>query len=107
VCRAFERCFGRWYVRRTASWRQGRVAFALLQLGETFGKDLPNGRLLVHDKVSQADLAGMVGAAREVGTVRENVSPILNTWKRNGSVSRVLGYCCIEKPEELKRLKAM
>ncbi len=79
----------------------GRVAVALLQLGETFGKDLPNGRLLVHYKVSQADLAGMVGAARE------NVSRILNTWKRDGLVSRLSGYYCIEKPEELKRLKAI
>lgn len=79
----------------------GRVAVALLQLGETFGKDLPNGRRLVHYKVSQADLAGMVGAARE------NVSRILNTWKRDGLVSRVSGYYCIEKPAELERLKAM
>ncbi len=79
----------------------GRVAVALLQLGETFGKQLPNDRLLVHYKVSQADLAGMVGAARE------NVSRILNTWKRDGLISRVSGYYCIEKPSELERLKAM
>jgi len=79
----------------------GRVAVALLQLGETFGKDLPDGRLLVHYKVSQSDLAGMAGAARE------NVSRILNTWKRDGLVSRISGYYCIEKPDELARLKAM
>lgn len=79
----------------------GRVAVALLQLGETFGKELPNDRLLVHYKVSQADLAGMVGAARE------NVSRILNTWKRDGLISRISGYYCIEKPSELARLKAM
>lgn len=79
----------------------GRVAVALLQLGETFGKPLPDGRLLVHYKVSQADLAGMVGAARE------NVSRILNTWKRDGLISRISGYYCIEKPDDLARLKAM
>ncbi|MEM1288616.1 MAG: Crp/Fnr family transcriptional regulator [Pseudomonadota bacterium] len=79
----------------------GRVAVALLQLGETFGKDLPDGRLLVHYKVSQADLAAMVGAARE------NVSRILNTWKRDGLVTRISGYYCIENREDLKRLKAM
>jgi CRP-like cAMP-binding protein len=79
----------------------GRVAVALLQLGETFGKELPDDRLLVHYKVSQADLAGMVGAARE------NVSRILNTWKRDGLISRISGYYCIEKPAELARLKAM
>ncbi|MBO6676782.1 MAG: Crp/Fnr family transcriptional regulator [Rhizobiales bacterium] len=79
----------------------GRVAVALLQLGETFGKELPDDRLLVHYKVSQADLAGMVGAARE------NVSRILNTWKRDGLISRISGYYCIEKPSELERLKAM
>lgn len=79
----------------------GRVAVALLQLGETFGKDLPDGRLLVHYKVSQADLAGMAGAARE------NVSRILNTWKRDGLISRISGYYCIENPDALARLKAM
>lgn len=79
----------------------GRVAVALLQLGETFGRPLPDGRLLVHYKVSQSDLAAMVGAARE------NVSRILNTWKRDGLVSRISGYYCIEKPAQLARLKAM
>ena len=79
----------------------GRVAVALLQLGETFGKDLPDGRLLIHYKVSQSDLAAMVGAARE------NVSRILNTWKRDGLVSRISGYYCIERREDLLRLKAM
>ncbi|MEM1286216.1 MAG: Crp/Fnr family transcriptional regulator [Cohaesibacteraceae bacterium] len=79
----------------------GRVAVALLQLGETFGKDLPDGRLLVHYKVSQADLAGMAGAARE------NVSRILNTWKRDGLISRISGYYCIENRDALARLKAM
>ncbi|MBV6657533.1 MAG: Crp/Fnr family transcriptional regulator [Devosiaceae bacterium] len=79
----------------------GRVAVALLQLGETFGKDLPDGRLLVHYKVSQSDLAAMAGAARE------NVSRILNTWKREGLISRISGYYCIEKRDALSRLKAM
>ena len=79
----------------------GRVAVALLQLGETFGKPLPDGRLLVHYKISQADLAAMAGAARE------NVSRILNTWKREGIISRISGYYCINNPADLARLKAM
>ena len=79
----------------------GRVAVALLQLGDTFGKALPDGRLLIHYKVSQSDLAAMVGAARE------NVSRILNGWKRDGLVTRISGYYCIEDRAGLARLKAM
>ncbi|MEM6381237.1 MAG: Crp/Fnr family transcriptional regulator [Pseudomonadota bacterium] len=79
----------------------GRVAVALLQLSETFGKPLPNDRTLVHYKISQSDLAAMAGAARE------NVSRILNGWKREGLISRLSGYYCIEDKGALERLKAM
>ncbi|NVK33943.1 MAG: Crp/Fnr family transcriptional regulator [Rhodobacteraceae bacterium] len=74
----------------------GRVAQALLQLAETFGKPLDGGRILVHYKLSQADIANMAGAARE------NVSRVLNGWKREGVVTRISGYYCIEKPQTLE-----
>ncbi|MFD1695332.1 Crp/Fnr family transcriptional regulator [Roseibium aestuarii] len=75
----------------------GRVAQTLLQLAETFGKPLDDGRVLIHYKLSQADIANMAGAARE------NVSRVLNDWKRAGTVTRISGYYCIEKPEILTK----
>ncbi|WP_417666595.1 Crp/Fnr family transcriptional regulator [Roseibium sp.] len=75
----------------------GRVAQALLQLSETFGKPLDDGRVLIHYKLSQADIANMAGAARE------NVSRVLNDWKRAGTISRISGYYCLEQPDLLKQ----
>ncbi|MBB4304166.1 CRP-like cAMP-binding protein [Rhodobium orientis] len=74
----------------------GRVAQTLLQLAETFGKPLDNGRVLIHYKVSQANLANMAGAARE------NVNRVLSDWKRSGTISRISGYYCIENHDALK-----
>ena len=42
----------------------GRVAKALLDLGEKFGEATPNG-LLVHHELTQEELAQLVGASRE------------------------------------------
>lgn len=75
----------------------GRVAQTLLQLSETFGKPLDGGRLLIHYKLSQADIANMAGAARE------NVSRVLNEWKRMGTISRISGYYCLEQPDLLRQ----
>ncbi|SHL43383.1 Crp/Fnr family transcriptional regulator [Roseibium suaedae] len=74
----------------------GRVAQTLLQLSETFGKTLDDGRVLIHYKLSQADIANMSGAARE------NVSRVLNDWRRCGTISRISGYYCLEKPDLLR-----
>lgn len=75
----------------------GRVAQALLQLADSYGKEVGRDRTLVHYKISQADLANMAGGARE------NVSRILNEWKRAGTVSRISGYYCIEKRPVLEQ----
>ncbi len=75
----------------------GRVAQTLLQLAESFGKPIDNGRILIHYKLSQADIANMAGAARE------NVSRVLNDWKRSGTISRISGYYCLERPGLLEQ----
>lgn len=75
----------------------GRVAQTLLQLSETFGKQLDDGRMLIHYKLSQADIANMSGAARE------NVSRVLNDWKRSGTISRISGYYCLEDVKFLEQ----
>jgi len=74
----------------------GRVAQTLLQLADTFGKPVETGRTLIHYKVSQAEIANMAGMARE------NASRILNTWKRDGVISRISGYYCIEDKDALE-----
>jgi len=76
---------------------RARAARALLSLGEAFGKDVGSGRVLVRQKVSQADLAAMAGIARE------NLSRILQDWARDKVVSRLAGYYCLERKEALQR----
>jgi CRP-like cAMP-binding protein len=76
---------------------KGRVARAMLTLAEAFGHDVGQGRILIRQKVNQGDLAAMVGIARE------NVSRILNEWKREAVVSRLAGYYCLEKKAMLER----
>ncbi|MTI00638.1 Crp/Fnr family transcriptional regulator [Roseibium sp. RKSG952] len=79
----------------------GRVAQALLQLSDTFGKPIDGGRVLIHYKLSQADIANMAGAARE------NVSRVLNDWKRSGTISRISGYYCLEQPKLLEQAASL
>lgn len=44
---------------------KGRAATVLLSLSDAFGKDVGSGRTLIHQKVSQSDLAAMAGMTRE------------------------------------------
>ncbi len=55
---------------------KGRVASTLLELAENFGQDVGSGRIVIRQKIGQSDIAAMAGIARE------NVSRILNDWKR-------------------------
>jgi len=76
---------------------KGRVARALLSLGEAFGRDVGQGRILIRQKVSQSDLAAMAGVARE------NVSRALSDWANRSLVNRLAGYYCLENKTALKR----
>ncbi len=76
---------------------RGRVAVTLLDLAEHFGQDVGSGRIVIRQKIGQADLAAMAGIARE------NVSRILNDWKRRKLVSRLSGYYCLENKVQLER----
>jgi len=75
---------------------RGRVACTLLELAQNFGQDVGSGRIVIHQKIGQSDLAAMAGIARE------NVSRILNDWKRRKLVSRLSGYYCIENKAQLE-----
>jgi CRP/FNR family transcriptional regulator, cyclic AMP receptor protein len=75
---------------------RGRVALTLLELAHEFGQDVGSGRVVIRQKISQSDLAAMAGIARE------NVSRILNDWKRRKLVSRLSGYYCLENKAQLQ-----
>ncbi len=76
----------------------GRLAHVLLRLSERFGNPLDGDRVMIFQKFTQSDLGEMVGAARE------NVSRQLNRWRREGVLSRISGYYCIEQPHLLREL---
>ena len=75
---------------------KGRVAATLLELAENFGQDVGSGRIVIRQKIGQSDIAAMAGIARE------NVSRILNDWKRRKLVSRLSGYYCLENKAQLE-----
>jgi CRP/FNR family cyclic AMP-dependent transcriptional regulator len=75
---------------------KGRVASTLLELADHFGQDVGSGRIVIHQKIGQSDLAAMAGIARE------NVSRILNDWKRRKLISRLSGYYCLEDRAKLR-----
>jgi len=74
---------------------RGRVACTLLELAENFGQAVGAGRIVIRQKIGQGDIAAMTGIARE------NVSRILNDWKRRKLVSRLSGYYCLENKSKL------
>ena len=55
------------------------------------------GRILIHQRVSQGDLAAMAGIARE------NLSRILQEWMRAGVIKRLASYYCVENKAALQR----
>lgn len=74
----------------------GRLARAMLRLAEVFGHPIDGGRILIRQKLTQADLALMTASARE------NVNRQLAEWRATGLVSRISAYYCIEDVDRLK-----
>ena len=75
----------------------GRIACTLLELAQEFGRDVGSGRILIHQKICQTDLAAMAGVSRE------QVNRVLNDWKRRQLVSQLEGYYCIENKAQLQK----
>ena len=75
----------------------GRIACTMLELAQEFGRDVGTGRTLIHQKISQADIAAMAGVSRE------HVNRILNDWKRRLLVSQLDVYYCIDNKAQLQR----
>ena len=59
----------------------GRVARQILAFARQYGKTLPNGDVLISIRLTQSDIASLVGATRE------RVNQIMNAYKRNHYLS--------------------
>ncbi|MGI9385645.1 MAG: Crp/Fnr family transcriptional regulator [Methyloligellaceae bacterium] len=73
-----------------------RLARLFVHLADGFGETLPDGRILIRHKFSQVQLGQMAACARE------NVSRQLKQWRSDELISRVSGYYCLEKPEQVR-----
>jgi CRP-like cAMP-binding protein len=77
----------------------GRVARALLEFAEHFGRDINPDRVVIEYKIGQSDLAAMAGIARE------NVNRILRDWERRKMVSRKSGFYCLEGASKFHEMR--
>ena len=75
---------------------QGRVAQTMLELANHFGQEVAPGRIVIHQKIGQNDLAAMAGIARE------NLTRVLNELQRHKVLSRLSGYYCLEDKTKLE-----
>jgi CRP/FNR family transcriptional regulator, cyclic AMP receptor protein len=73
----------------------GRVARAFASLAEGLGDEQPDGRILLTHKITQNDIAGMAGVARE------NASRAINELLRSGVLGRAGSFYMIEQPATL------
>jgi CRP-like cAMP-binding protein len=76
---------------------KGRVAQTMLELADHFGQEVGPGRIVIHQKILQNDLAAMAGIARE------NLTRVLNDWQRHKVLSRLSGYYCLENKTQLEQ----
>lgn len=74
---------------------QGRVARAFASLAQGLGDEQKDGRILIASKITQNDIAGMAGVARE------NASRAINELLRDGILSRAGSFYMIDRPDEL------
>ena len=73
----------------------GRIARAFASLADGLGDEQRDGRILLAHKITQNDIAGMAGVARE------NASRAINDLMRDGILGRAGSFYVIERPAEL------
>lgn len=76
----------------------GQLAQAMIGLADGFGREMVSGAIRIEYKLTQSELGAMIGASRE------NVSRVLNQWKRAGLISRIDGFYHIDKRCELQEI---
>jgi CRP/FNR family transcriptional regulator, cyclic AMP receptor protein len=68
---------------------KGRVARALVELAEYVGTPSSTGQIVLHEKISLADIAAMAGVARE------NVSRVMSEWRRRNLITGSPSCYCL------------
>ena len=76
---------------------KGRVARALVELAEYVGTPSSTGQIVLHEKISLADVAAMAGVARE------NVSRVMSEWRRRNLITGSTRYYCLNDIAALTR----
>ena len=74
----------------------GRVTRAFVSLAQGLGEGRANGTILLPNKITQNDIAGMAGVARE------NASRAINDLLRDGVLTREGSFYLIARPNELE-----
>jgi CRP/FNR family transcriptional regulator len=74
-----------------------RVARAWVELAEHLGTPSGTGQIVLHEKISLADLAAMAGVARE------NVSRVLSEWRRRNLITGSPRSYCLNDIAALRR----
>jgi CRP/FNR family cyclic AMP-dependent transcriptional regulator len=69
----------------------GRVARAFIALADSLGEEIKGGRTLLPHRITQSDIAGVAGVARE------NASRIINELLRDGILGREGSFYVIER----------
>jgi CRP-like cAMP-binding protein len=76
----------------------GRVARAFQSLASGLGEAADDSRIVLSQKITQTDIAGMAGVARE------NANRAINELLRNGVLARVKGLYVIARPDVLAEM---
>jgi CRP-like cAMP-binding protein len=79
----------------------GRVARAFLSFARGLGEKRADGGVLLPHRISQSDIAGLAGVARE------NASRAINDLMRAGVILRERGFYVIAQAEVLERLASV
>lgn len=76
----------------------GMVAFQILEFGELYGEKQPDDSILIPIRLTQGDIAELVGASRE------RVNQVVVAYRKKNIISSDAHfYITIHKPEELKK----
>jgi CRP/FNR family cyclic AMP-dependent transcriptional regulator len=76
---------------------KARVARALVELAEYVGTPSSAGQIVLHERISLADIAAMAGVARE------NVSRVMSEWRRRNLITGSPHYYCLNDIAALTR----
>lgn len=76
----------------------GRVARQILAFGRQYGRRAPDGAIVIPIRLTQSDIASLVGATRE------RVNQVVTSFKQRGYISIDRNYrITVHNPEALER----